>query len=330
MVTINSLSDRIEDLKVSGALFHNRWYSYGELLDMLKSGKLQFISDEPLIKWSANRRRCYLESLLLFPTVDTFVIDGAEKEWYVVNGEEKLRALKSLSEGKINSLPFTVPSDGRGLDKGSVKFLWDKKVRNSKASVSIISPGTTKLQRYWIYANMFEQQGEKDEFSFALKIFEEEIFPLENWRQSKHMISSVKEIWSYFVYRIFLSNSDDIGLAIEKIPLQTLLGMSLVAAKELEPVFHCDSNLSNKIDKISTLVRDYKSSNNRVTEIQQACLFNVLVCLDDDNTSIEILKNYVEAFKELWKEVKTDKFKGYTVGSHRKRVDYIINKIKNQ
>lgn len=130
MTAIDRLKSDYKDIKVSDALFHNRWYSYDEILSLLKKGKLHYISEKPLSRWTDYQKKCYLESLFLFTPLDSFIIDGLEKDWYIIVGENRLRSIEEIAKGTIGSINLSVPTnDDYELDTSTIDYLWKRKIQ---------------------------------------------------------------------------------------------------------------------------------------------------------------------------------------------------------
>lgn len=160
----NSISDGFKDIDINKGVFRTRIFRVSELMDMLKSQKLQFIGGKPFKTWSVSHKSRFIESLLLGLPSDPIIIDGADSPWFVADGAELLSTIYGYirNEFSLEYVNFNM-EDYSGETYKGLPLMFKSRLMNLEISATIINPSASYIYRIGVYSSALLKSGKEKE-----------------------------------------------------------------------------------------------------------------------------------------------------------------------
>ena len=130
-----------------------------QILDMIDKDSLRFVGHTygTNSRWGKNSRwDVGLKSLFIYQLLSGFqtpelMLDGSEKNWYVITGERQLKCIYDYITGSL-----TLSEEALGEFKKYNRFeglplMLKRKLLNTEFFVTVLNPGITSSDRYRIY-----------------------------------------------------------------------------------------------------------------------------------------------------------------------------------
>lgn len=152
-----------------------------QILDMIDKDSLRFVGHTygTNSRWGKNSRwDVGLKSLFIYQLLSGFqtpelMLDGSEKNWYVITGERQLKCIYDYITGSL-----TLSEEALGEFKKYNRFeglplMLKRKLLNTEFFVTVLNPGITSSDRYRIYEMGSITEGSSDLWAVAKFVFPE-------------------------------------------------------------------------------------------------------------------------------------------------------------
>lgn len=150
-----------------------------QILDMIDKDSLRFVGHTygTNSRWGKNSRwDVGLKSLFIYQLLSGFqtpelMLDGSEKNWYVITGERQLKCIYDYITGSL-----TLSEEALGEFKKYNRFeglplMLKRKLLNTEFFVTVLNPGITSSDRYRIYEMGSITEGSSDLWAVAKFVF---------------------------------------------------------------------------------------------------------------------------------------------------------------
>lgn len=148
----------LDNYKVEFTNFRNQYFTVEELLEEKRSGHLKNKPKEftpGFSDWNVEQKSRFVESLVVGQPHPAFFIDGSLVEWYLIDGEKRLRAVSQFVLGKYRLCGLYFLGD-KYEDKayGELPLFVRRKIMNYVFEAYILNPGSSPQVRYGVYTNL--------------------------------------------------------------------------------------------------------------------------------------------------------------------------------
>lgn len=144
-----------DDYKITFTNFRNQYFTVEELLKERESRHLQEKPREfrlAFSDWSVEQRSRFVESLIVGQPHPAFFIDGSLNQWYLIDGEKRLRAIsRFVSDAYRLCGLFFLGDKYEGRTFSELPLFIRRKIMNYVFEAYILNPGSSPQVRYGVY-----------------------------------------------------------------------------------------------------------------------------------------------------------------------------------
>ena len=141
--------------KITFTNFRNQYFTVEELLKERESRHLQEKPREfrlAFSDWSVEQRSRFVESLIVGQPHPAFFIDGSLNQWYLIDGEKRLRAIsRFVSDAYRLCGLFFLGDKYEGRTFSELPLFIRRKIMNYVFEAYILNPGSSPQVRYGVY-----------------------------------------------------------------------------------------------------------------------------------------------------------------------------------
>ena len=146
-----------------------------QILDMIDKDSLKFVGHTygTNSRWDVGLKSLFIYQLLSGFQTPELMLDGSEKNWYVITGERQLKCIYEYINGSL-----TLSEEALGEFKKYKRFeelplMLKRKLLNTEFFVTVLNPGVTQSDRYRIYEMGSVTEGSSDLWAVAKFVFPE-------------------------------------------------------------------------------------------------------------------------------------------------------------
>lgn len=146
-----------------------------QILDMIDKDSLRFVGHTYGTNsiWDVGLKSLFIYQLLSGFQTPELMLDGSEKNWYVITGERQLKCIYEYINGSL-----TLSEEALGEFKKYKRFeelplMMKRKLLNTEFFVTVLNPGVTRSDRYRIYEMGSVTEGSSDLWAVAKFVFSE-------------------------------------------------------------------------------------------------------------------------------------------------------------
>lgn len=146
-----------------------------QILDMIDKDSLKFVGHTygTNSKWDVGLKSMFIYQLLSGFQTPELMLDGSEKNWYVITGERQLKCIYEYINGSL-----TLSEEALGEFKKYKRFeelplMLKRKLLNTEFFIRVLNPGVTRSDRYRIYEMGSVTEGSSDLWAVAKFVFPE-------------------------------------------------------------------------------------------------------------------------------------------------------------
>ena len=146
-----------------------------QILDMIDKDSLRFVGHTygTNSRWDVGLKSMFIYQLLSGFQTPELMLDGSEKNWYVITGERQLKCIYEYINGSL-----TLSEEALGEFKKYKRFeelplMLKRKLLNTEFFVTVLNPGVTRSDRYRIYEMGSVTEGSSDLWAVAKFVFPE-------------------------------------------------------------------------------------------------------------------------------------------------------------
>ena len=146
-----------------------------QILDMIDKDSLRFVGHTYGInsRWDVGLKSMFIYQLLSGVQTPELMLDGSEKNWYVITGERQLKCIYEYITGSL-----TLSEKALGEFKKYKRFeelplMLKRKLLNTEFFITVLNPGVTRGDRYRIYEMGSVTEGSSDLWAVAKFVFPE-------------------------------------------------------------------------------------------------------------------------------------------------------------
>lgn len=146
-----------------------------QILDMIDKDSLRFVGHTygTNSRWDVGLKSLFIYQLLSGFQTPELMLDGSEKNWYVITGERQLKCIYEYINGSL-----TLSEEALGEFKKYKRFeelplMLKRKLLNTEFFVTVLNPGVTRSDRYRIYEMGSVTEGSSDLWAVAKFVFPE-------------------------------------------------------------------------------------------------------------------------------------------------------------
>lgn len=124
-------------------------------------------------RWDVGLKSMFIYQLLSGVQTPELMLDGSEKNWYVITGERQLKCIYEYITGSL-----TLSEKALGEFKKYKRFeelplMLKRKLLNTEFFITVLNPGVTRSDRYRIYEMGSVTEGSSDLWAVAKFVFPE-------------------------------------------------------------------------------------------------------------------------------------------------------------
>ena len=302
-----------------------------QILDMIDKDSLKFVGHTygTNSRWDVGLKSLFIYQLLSGFQTPELMLDGSEKNWYVITGERQLKCIYEYINGSL-----TLSEEALGEFKKYKRFeelplMLKRKLLNTEFFVTVLNPGVTRSDRYRIYEMGSVTEGSSDLWAVAKFVFPEGSNNLE--RIGEHIIlsyPSIKPNRRQIVRLPLLWNiRNDVEIFTSRVSISGSTKIDSILIPQLED--YCSAGIDEQamIDKLSFLQYEackkffsWKSQSLKTIIILLIMNGSVKV---DNNDSLDTL---IKKSKRLWEKRPYNlRFSSYNMLSEQ--IKYMSNKL---
>lgn len=146
-----------------------------QILDMIDKDSLKFVGHTygTNSRWDVGLKSMFIYQLLSGVQTPELMLDGSEKNWYVITGERQLKCIYEYITGSL-----TLSEKALGEFKKYKRFeelplMLKRKLLNTEFFITVLNPGVTRSDRYRIYEMGSVTEGSSDLWAVAKFVFPE-------------------------------------------------------------------------------------------------------------------------------------------------------------
>lgn len=146
-----------------------------QILDMIDKDSLRFVGHTygTNSRWDVGLKSLFIYQLLSGFQTPELMLDGSEKNWYVITGERQLKCIYEYINGSL-----TLSEEALGEFKKYKRFeelplMLKRKLLNTEFFITVLNPGVTRSDRYRIYEMGSVTEGSSDLWAVAKFVFPE-------------------------------------------------------------------------------------------------------------------------------------------------------------
>lgn len=146
-----------------------------QILDMIDKDSLRFVGHTygSNSRWDIGLKSMFIYQMLSGFQTPELMLDGSEKNWYVITGERQLKCIYEYINGSL-----TLSEEALGEFKKYKRFeelplMLKRKLLNTEFFVTVLNPGVTRSDRYRIYEMGSVTEGSSDLWAVAKFVFPE-------------------------------------------------------------------------------------------------------------------------------------------------------------
>ena len=146
-----------------------------QILDMIDKDSLKFVGHTygTNSRWDVGLKSLFIYQLLSGFQTPELMLDGSEKNWYVITGERQLKCIYEYINGSL-----TLSEEALGEFKKYKRFeelplMLKRRLLNTEFFVTVLNPGVTRSDRYRIYEMGGVTEGSSDLWAVAKFVFPE-------------------------------------------------------------------------------------------------------------------------------------------------------------
>ena len=302
-----------------------------QILDMIDKDSLRFVGHTygTNSRWDIGLKSMFIYQLLSgFQTPD-LMLDGSEKNWYVITGERQLKCIYEYITGSL-----TLSEKALGEFKKYKRFeelplMLKRRLLNTEFFVTVLNPGVTRSDRYRIYEMGSVTEGSSDLWAVAKFVFPEGYNNLERIVDTIILsYPSIKQNRKQIVRFPLLWNiRNDVEKFTSRVSISGSTKIDSILIPQLED--YCSAGIDEQamIDKLSFLRYEackkffsWKSQSLKTIIILLIMNGSVKV---DNNDSLDTL---IKKSKRLWEKRPYNlRFSSYNMISEQ--IKYMSNKL---
>ena len=278
-----------------------------QILDMIDKDSLKFVGHTygTNSRWDVGLKSMFIYQLLSGVQTPELMLDGSEKNWYVITGERQLKCIYEYITGSL-----TLSEKALGEFKKYKRFeelplMLKRKLLNTEFFITVLNPGVTRSDRYRIYEMGSVTEGSSDLWAVAKFVFPEGYNNLE--RIVDNIIlsyPSIKPNRRQIVRLPLLWNiRNDVEKFTSRVSISGSTKIDSILIPQLED--YCSAGIDEQamVDKLSFLRYDackkffsWKSQSLKAVII--LLIMNDIVKVDN-NDSLDVL---IKKSKRLWEK----------------------------
>ena len=278
-----------------------------QILDMIDKDSLKFVGHTygTNSRWDVGLKSMFIYQLLSGVQTPELMLDGSEKNWYVITGERQLKCIYEYITGSL-----TLSEKALGEFKKYKRFeelplMLKRKLLNTEFFITVLNPGVTRSDRYRIYEMGSVTEGSSDLWAVAKFVFPEGYNNLE--RIVDNIIlsyPSIKPNRTQIVRLPLLWNiRNDVEKFTSRVSISGSTKIDSILIPQLED--YCSAGIDEQamIDKLSFLRYEackkffsWKSQSLKAVII--LLIMNDIVKVDN-NDSLDVL---IKKSKRLWEK----------------------------
>lgn len=146
-----------------------------QILDMIDKDSLRFVGHTygTNSRWDVGLKSLFIYQLLSGFQTPELMLDGSEKNWYVITGERQLKCIYEYINGSL-----TLSEEALGEFKKYKRFeelplMLKRKLLNTEFFVTVLNPGVTSSDGFRIYEMGSITEGSSDLWAVAKFVFPE-------------------------------------------------------------------------------------------------------------------------------------------------------------
>ena len=146
-----------------------------QILDMIDKDSLKFVGHTygTNSRWDVGLKSMFIYQLLSGVQTPELMLDGSEKNWYVITGERQLKCIYEYINGSL-----TLSEEALGEFKKYKRFeelplMLKRRLLNTEFFITVLNPGVTRSDRYRIYEMGSVTEGSSDLWAVAKFVFPE-------------------------------------------------------------------------------------------------------------------------------------------------------------
>ena len=278
-----------------------------QILDMIDKDSLKFVGHTygTNSRWDVGLKSMFIYQLLSGVQTPELMLDGSEKNWYVITGERQLKCIYEYITGSL-----TLSEKALGEFKKYKRFeelplMLKRKLLNTEFFITVLNPGVTRSDRYRIYEMGSVTEGSSDLWAVAKFVFPEGYNNLE--RIVDNIIlsyPSIKPNRRQIVRLPLLWNiRNDVEKFTSRVSISGSTKIDSILIPQLED--YCSAGIDEQamIDKLSFLRYEackkfFSWKNQSLKAVIILLIMNDIVKVDN-NDSLDVL---IKKSKRLWEK----------------------------
>ena len=278
-----------------------------QILDMIDKDSLKFVGHTygTNSRWDVGLKSMFIYQLLSGVQTPELMLDGSEKNWYVITGERQLKCIYEYITGSL-----TLSEKALGEFKKYKRFeelplMLKRKLLNTEFFITVLNPGVTRSDRYRIYEMGSVTEGSSDLWAVAKFVFPEGYNNLERIVDNITLsYPSIKKNRRQIVRLPLLWNiRNDVEKFTSRVSISGSTKIDSILIPQLED--YCSAGIDEQamIDKLSFLRYEackkffsWKSQSLKAVII--LLIMNDIVKVDN-NDSLDVL---IKKSKRLWEK----------------------------
>ena len=140
-----------------------------QILDMIDKDSLRFVGHTygTNSRWDVGLKSLFIYQLLSGFQTPELMLDGSEKNWYVITGERQLKCIYEYVKGSL-----ALSEEALGEFKKYKRFevlplVLKRRILNTEFFFTVLNPGVTRSDRYRIYEMVGVTEGSSDLWAVA-------------------------------------------------------------------------------------------------------------------------------------------------------------------
>ena len=146
-----------------------------QILDMIDKDSLKFVGHTygTNSRWDVGLKSMFIYQLLSGFQTPELMLDGSEKNWYVITGERQLKCIYEYITGSLTLSEKAIGEFKKYKRFEELPLMLKRKLLNTECFVTVLNPGVTRSDRYRIYEMGSVTEGSSDLWAVAKFVFPE-------------------------------------------------------------------------------------------------------------------------------------------------------------